>query len=140
MKKPNRKKNRLKFLKNRPVWFYKPETKKTEPNRTQIKKPSQNRKIEPNQFEPVFIKKNRTEPKPVGLNQFWFFFNFNLIIFLIKIKPNKKWQEETDGKVWSKVNGNFGCFKLNVFFKKIKDYVICRTMSTNILFLVNYKD
>ena len=30
--KPNREKNRLKFWKNRPVWFYKPETEKTEPN------------------------------------------------------------------------------------------------------------
>jgi hypothetical protein len=26
------KKNRLEFWKNRSVWFYKPETKKTEPN------------------------------------------------------------------------------------------------------------
>jgi hypothetical protein len=32
------KKNKLKFLKNRPVRFYKPETKKTEPNRTQTRK------------------------------------------------------------------------------------------------------
>jgi hypothetical protein len=41
------------------------QTEKTEPNR---KKPSQN------QFEPVFIQKNWTEPKPVGLNRFRFFF------------------------------------------------------------------
>jgi hypothetical protein len=33
--------NRLKFLKNRPVRFYKPKTEKTKPNRTQTgKKPS----------------------------------------------------------------------------------------------------
>jgi hypothetical protein len=73
-------------LKNRPVQFrfYKPKTKKS--NRTQIgkkpsqtgKKPSQTKKIEqrpsqteqtePNRFEQVFVLKNRTEPKPVGLD------------------------------------------------------------------------
>jgi hypothetical protein len=59
-------------------WFYKPETKKTEPNRTKPKlkktwkktepkpsKPSQTEKTEPNRFEPVFVLKNRTEPKSV---------------------------------------------------------------------------
>jgi hypothetical protein len=61
------------------------QTGKTEPKQ---KKPSQNRKkqsqnrenqaktekTEPNRFEPVFALKNRTEPKPVGLTRFWFFF------------------------------------------------------------------
>jgi hypothetical protein len=53
-------------------WFYKPETEKTEMNRTQTKKkPSQTEKTEPNRknraktepnwFEPVFVLKNRTE-------------------------------------------------------------------------------
>jgi hypothetical protein len=41
------------------------------------KKPSQNKakpeKTEPNQFEPVFILKNQTESKLVGLNWFRFF-------------------------------------------------------------------
>jgi len=36
----------------------------TEPNR---------KKTKPNQFEPVFVLKNRTEPNPVDLNQFRFF-------------------------------------------------------------------
>jgi hypothetical protein len=47
---------------------------RTEPNPE--KKPSQTRKTEPNQFEPVFVLKqsNRIEPKPVGLNRFRFFF------------------------------------------------------------------
>jgi hypothetical protein len=62
------KKNRLKFLKNWTVQFqfYKFETEKTEPNR---KKLSQIKKTEPNRFEPVFVLKNQTESKPVGLNQ-----------------------------------------------------------------------
>jgi len=53
--------------------FYKPETKKTKPNWTEPKqkKPEKN---EPNRFEPVFSLKNRTEPKPVGLNRFQLFF------------------------------------------------------------------
>ena len=67
-------------------WFYKLETEKTEPNPnrkkpekkpsktgqklSQTEKPSQN---EPNRFEPVFVLKNQTEAKPVGLNRFWFF-------------------------------------------------------------------
>jgi hypothetical protein len=47
----------------------------------------------PNWFELVFVLKNRTKPKSVGLNLFWFFSkkNFNLFFFfLIKTKPNKK--------------------------------------------------
>jgi len=72
--------------------FYKQKTEKTEPNRNRQKtgkKPSEtgktepnreNRaktgKTEPNRFEPVFSLKNRTEPKPVGLNRFRFGFSF----------------------------------------------------------------
>jgi hypothetical protein len=37
------------------------------------KKPSQTEKIEPKRFELVFVLKNRTEPKPVGLTWFRFF-------------------------------------------------------------------
>jgi hypothetical protein len=61
------KKNRLnwlKFLKNQPVRFHKPETEKTEPK---LKKPSQTEKIKPNRKKP-----NCTEPEPVGLNRFLF--------------------------------------------------------------------
>jgi ABC-type uncharacterized transport system involved in gliding motility auxiliary subunit len=58
--------------------------KKPEKNRAKIEKPSQNQaktgknrakteKTKPKQFKPVFILKNRTEPKPVGLNWFRFF-------------------------------------------------------------------
>jgi len=80
-KKNNRKnrivKNRLKFWKNRPVrfWFYKPETKKTEPNpnkknkkknRAKPKKPSQTRKnrakTESNRAKTEPNQKNRAKP------------------------------------------------------------------------------
>ena len=70
--------------------FYKQKTEKTEPNRNKKnqKKTKPNRKngaktgknqaktekTEPNRFEPVFALKNRTEPKPVGLTRFRFFF------------------------------------------------------------------
>jgi hypothetical protein len=59
--------------------FYKSKTEKTEPNPNRKKpsqtgknraKPGKTKKIEPNRFEPVFILKNRTELKPVGLNRF----------------------------------------------------------------------
>jgi hypothetical protein len=84
------------------VRFYKPKTKKTELNRNRKnrKKPSQTGKnwvklkTKPNRFEPIFVLKNRTEPKPVSLNRFRFFFyfkNFSLVIFFYKIKTNKKW-------------------------------------------------
>ena len=72
------------------VWFrfYKQKTEKTEPKPEKTgkkpsqtgkteqnwKKPSQNRKTEPNRFELVFALKNRTQPKPVGLTRFRFFF------------------------------------------------------------------
>jgi hypothetical protein len=77
LKKPNREKNRLnrlKFWKNRPVrfWFCKYETEKTEPSWK-------------NQVKLVWT---GTEPKPVGLNWFWFFLKkFSLVIFLYKIEP-----------------------------------------------------
>jgi len=66
-------------------WFYKHETKKTEPN-PNPKKPE---KTESNQFKPVFVLKNRTETgwfEPVLFfkkNQFGYF-------FYIKTKPNRK--------------------------------------------------
>ena len=69
------------------------QTEKTEPNR---KKPSQTGKTEPNRFEPVFSLKNRTEPKPVGLNRFRFGFGFFFLkknsvwlLFFIKTEPNR---------------------------------------------------
>jgi len=66
--------------------FYKPEIKKNKKKSSQTGKNRANqKKIEPSQFEPVFILKNRTEPKPVGLNRFHFFLKqFNLIIFFNK--------------------------------------------------------
>jgi len=73
--------------------FYKPKTKKTELNKKTSKKAELNRdKTESNQFEPVFILKNRTKPKPVGLKrfQFRFFLNSVWLLFLIKIEQNKK--------------------------------------------------
>jgi hypothetical protein len=36
-----------------------------------LKKAEPNRKTKQNRFEPVFVQK--TEPKPVGWNRFWFF-------------------------------------------------------------------
>jgi len=76
LKKLNRKKKPIRILKKPTgsVRFYKPESKK--PNR---KKLSQTGKTKSNWFEPVFVLKNRTEPKPVGLNWFRvsFFFNKN---------------------------------------------------------------
>jgi len=93
--------------------FFKPWTKKTEPNQTEPEpkktgkkqsKTEPNRKnwarpekIEPNRFEPVFVLKNRTELKPVGLNRFRFGFGFfkkkfSLVIFYKKnrIEPKIK--------------------------------------------------
>jgi len=69
------KKNRLKFLKNRPVrfQFYKSETEKTEPK---PKKTGFCYKI--------------TEPKPVGLNWFRFFKKKPVwLFFFIKTEPNR---------------------------------------------------
>ena len=103
IKKNNRKnrtvkKNWLKFWKNRQVWFYKPKTKKTEPNRNK-KKPSQTGK-KPSQTE-----KPRPKPvwtgcpkKPNWTETCWFelvsvfFLKFQFdYFFLIKTEPNKKW-------------------------------------------------
>jgi hypothetical protein len=46
-------------------FFFKSETKKTEPNRTQTESNRKNQakpeKTEPNRFEPVFVLKNQTE-------------------------------------------------------------------------------
>jgi hypothetical protein len=52
-----------------------------------MKKQIKPEKTEPNWFEPVFILKNRTKLKPVGLNRFWFglfFKKINLIIYFYK--------------------------------------------------------
>jgi hypothetical protein len=68
-KKPNCEKNELKFWKNWPVRFYKPETKKIKPNPDR-KKPSQTGKNrdKPNQTGlNRFVLKNQTEPKPVSV-------------------------------------------------------------------------
>jgi len=77
--------------------FYKQKTEKTEPNRNRQKtgkkpsqtgktepKPEKTEKTEPNRSEPVFSLKNRTEPNPVGLTRFRFFFSkkkIGLVIF-----------------------------------------------------------
>jgi hypothetical protein len=70
------KKNWLEFLKNRPVRFYKPETKKTKlkPEKTKKKK----LKNWKNQTKPIWICfcSKITELKPVGLNRFQFVFFF----------------------------------------------------------------
>jgi len=77
-KKPNRKKKPIKILKKLVgsvrfgFGFISKKLRKS--NRAELKpkknqkKPSQTGKTEPNRFEPVFVLKNRTEPKPVGLN------------------------------------------------------------------------
>jgi len=72
---PNRKKNQKKTEPNRKNRAKTESNQKTKPNR---KKPSQTEKTEPNRFEPAFSLKNRTEPKPVGLNRFRFFFFFKI--------------------------------------------------------------
>jgi hypothetical protein len=91
------KKNRLKFWKNRPIWFYKPEikkpnrtkTEKTRKNRVKPEKPSQTRKTEPSRFEPVFfLKPNRNRSVWTGFG--FFKKNSVLLLFLIKIEPNRK--------------------------------------------------
>jgi hypothetical protein len=51
------KKNWLEFLKNRPVRFYKPETKKTKLKPEKTKKNQKIEKIKPNWFESVFVLK-----------------------------------------------------------------------------------
>jgi hypothetical protein len=49
------------------------QTEKTEPKQKNGAKPEKNRARSKNRVKPVFVLKNRTEPKPVGLNWFWFF-------------------------------------------------------------------
>jgi hypothetical protein len=78
LKKLNCEKKPIKILKNRLVWFqfYKPETEKTEanPNRKKLEKTKPNNKTE---SKPSQIKKpSQTD--------------FDLVIFLIKTKPNRK--------------------------------------------------
>jgi hypothetical protein len=55
------------------VWFYKPETKKTEPNRTQIEKTEPNQKNKSNQKNwAKAVLSEKTKPQPVDLNRFRF--------------------------------------------------------------------
>jgi len=73
LKKPNREKKQIKILK-KPTdsvrfWFYKPETKKIEPNPNK-KKTRKNR-----------VKPEKNRAKPVGLNRFRFGFFFKKNIF-----------------------------------------------------------
>jgi hypothetical protein len=79
--------NRIQFWKNQPVRlgfdFISLKLKKPNPNRKKQKKnrgkpknQAKPEKTEPNRFDPVFILKNRTERKPVGLNRFRFGFGF----------------------------------------------------------------
>jgi hypothetical protein len=88
--------NQLKFWKNRPVRFgfgfisLKPKkSNRTEPKpEKNWAKPEKNRaklkKTEQNWFEQVFVLKNRTEPKPAGLNRFRFrfFLNKKILVWL----------------------------------------------------------
>jgi hypothetical protein len=69
--------------------FYKLETKKTEPNRTQTEKTESNKK------KPIQTKKpsqtGKIEPKPVGLNRFRFFFKkflFSFFFYKNRIENN----------------------------------------------------
>ena len=96
LKKPNREKKPIKPIKilKKPTGsvrfqFYKPEIKKTEPDPTGKKL----KKTEPNQKKTSFYSKI-TEPKPVGLNRFWFNFSFFLkktdfITFFLDKKQTK---------------------------------------------------
>jgi hypothetical protein len=57
--------------------FYKPKTEKTESNRTQTEKnqaKSVKNRAKPKKPSQTSFGLNRTEPKPVGLNRFRFFF------------------------------------------------------------------
>jgi hypothetical protein len=78
----------IRILKKPTSWvqfrFYKPETEKTELNRTQTKKTG--KKNEPNRFEPVFVlkKSNRTKDgrfEPVSL---FFLKKIGLVAFFYK--------------------------------------------------------
>jgi len=113
--------------------FYKQKTEKPEPNRNwkkPWKKPSQTgktektepkpRKTEPNRFEPVFSIKNRTEPKPVGLTRFRFFY-FGLVTFFDKNRTEPKIITPNFQVIWNalKLNSiknisNAGCFFFSI--------------------------
>jgi hypothetical protein len=73
------------------VWFrfYKP---KTESNQIQTeknwKKTEPTEKTKPNRFEPFFVLKNQTEPKPVGLNRFQVFFK-KISVWLLFFDKNR---------------------------------------------------
>jgi hypothetical protein len=45
-------------------------------NQAKPEKTEPNQKTKPNMFKPVYVLKNRTQSKPVSLNQFGFFFKF----------------------------------------------------------------
>jgi hypothetical protein len=78
-------------------------TKNRKKNRAKPEKPSQTKKnraktgknraktekTEPNRFEPVFALKNRTEPKPVGLTRFRFFFQKKISVWLFFFYKNQ---------------------------------------------------
>ena len=82
----NWKKPRAEPDKNRSKLEKPSQKQKTEPNRKNRAKTKTepNRKNRANWFEQVFVKKTRTEPKPVCLNPFRLFFSkifFDLVIF-----------------------------------------------------------
>jgi hypothetical protein len=69
--------------------------KPKKPNRTQIEKKTEPNWKKPSQtgtgrFELVFVLKNRTEPKSIGLSRFWFFLKKINLVILKKIKLNPK--------------------------------------------------
>jgi hypothetical protein len=85
-------------------WFYKPKTEKTEPNLNKKKpgkKPSQTEKTESNQFEPVFVLKNRTETSQFELVSVFFKKNFVLIIFFYKNRMKQKMITSIYEGVWT---------------------------------------
>ena len=130
-KKPNREKKPIKIL-NKQIGsvrfdfgFIRLKLKKLNRIEPKQKKPE---KTEPNRFEPVFVQKNWTELKSVGLNRFRFepisvflkFFWFGYF-FLIKTEPNRKWSPLVAGPVQG---SGFGFWpghriaRVNSFFKK----------------------
>jgi hypothetical protein len=94
LEKPNREKKQIKILK-KPTSsirfrFYKPDTKKIEPNKKNRAKPKK-----PSQTGLSWFLSKKTEPKPVGLNRFRFGFGFFKknsvwLFFFIKTEPNRK--------------------------------------------------
>jgi hypothetical protein len=63
--------------------LYRSETEKTKPNQKKMSQTGLNW---------FFFLKNQTEPKPIGLNRFWFFFfkKFGLVIFFNKNQTEPK--------------------------------------------------